>query len=218
MARESSGELVARLRDCEERHRLLQACVKDYAFLHLDPRGIITTWNEGARRMLGYAAEEAVGEPTALTFTAEDRRARKHEAELRQARETGSASDDNWVVRKDGSRFWASGFTTALSDDQGGLRGYLKIFRDRTEQHEAEQALHRAKDELERRVAERSEELRQSQQRALQAERLAAIGQVIAALAHESGNALQRAQASLERLRWRLADRPDCLALIEEMQ
>jgi signal transduction histidine kinase len=60
--------------------------------------------------------------------------------------------------------------------------------------------------------------LKQAQQRALQAERLAAIGQMVAGLAHESRNALQRSQACLEMLALAVRDRPDALALIDRLQ
>ena len=55
-------------------------------------------------------------------------------------------------------------------------------------------------------------------ERALQAERLAAIGRMVVGLAHESGNALQRTQAALERLARRVKDRPEALALIADIQ
>ena len=51
-------------------------------------------------------------------------------------------------------------------------------------------------------------ELKAAQERALQSERLAAIGQMCAGLAHESRNALQRSQACLEMLALKLEDRP----------
>lgn len=60
--------------------------------------------------------------------------------------------------------------------------------------------------------------LKQAQRRALQAERLAAIGQMITGLAHESRNALQRSQACLEMLAYRLEDRPDTLDLAAGIQ
>ena len=60
--------------------------------------------------------------------------------------------------------------------------------------------------------------LKQAQERALQAERLAAIGQVVAGLAHESRNALQRSQACLEMLALTVRDRPEALDLIERLQ
>jgi PAS domain S-box-containing protein len=61
-------------------------------------------------------------------------------------------------------------------------------------------------------------ELKAAQERALNAERMAAIGQMCAGLAHESRNALQRSQACLEMLALKLVDRPDTLGLIGRVQ
>lgn len=79
-------------------------------------------------------------------------------------------------------------------------------------------------DELRKRLGALAEQrrsaegLRLAQQRALQAERLAAIGQVFTGLAHESRNALQRSQACLEMLARRVKDRPEALELIGRIQ
>src|SRR5207248_11667219 len=72
-----------------------------------------------------------------------------------------------------------------------------------------EEELRRARDELGKRVEERTAELRQ-------AERLAAIGQTVAALAHESRNTIQRGQTYLERLSWRLQGQAEALELLGE--
>ena len=61
-------------------------------------------------------------------------------------------------------------------------------------------------------------ELKAAQERALRSERMAAIGQMCAGLAHESRNALQRSQACLEMLALRLDDRPQALNLIVRIQ
>ncbi len=61
-------------------------------------------------------------------------------------------------------------------------------------------------------------DLKEAQTRALQAERLAAIGQMVTGLAHESRNALQRSQACLEMLAYRLEDRPEALELASGIQ
>jgi signal transduction histidine kinase len=53
--------------------------------------------------------------------------------------------------------------------------------------------------------------------RALQAERLAAMGQMMRGLTHESRNALQRSQACLEMLALKLKDRPEAAGLIERI-
>src|SRR5205085_10893599 len=58
----------------------------------------------------------------------------------------------------------------------------------------------------------------EARERLLQAERLAAIGETVAGLAHESRNAFQRSQAALERLNLRLAGRPEEQALAAEIQ
>lgn len=61
-------------------------------------------------------------------------------------------------------------------------------------------------------------QLADAEVRLLQAERLAAIGQMVTGLAHESGNALQRSQACLQILANRLRDRPDLVDLVDRIQ
>ena len=60
--------------------------------------------------------------------------------------------------------------------------------------------------------------LKEAQKRALQAERLAAIGQMAAGLAHEGRNALQNSQICLELLTRQLGDRPEALELVAGIQ
>ena len=55
-----------------EYRRLVQA-VTDYAIYMLSPAGIISSWNAGAQRIKGYAAEEVIGRHYSLFFTDEDR-------------------------------------------------------------------------------------------------------------------------------------------------
>jgi signal transduction histidine kinase len=61
-------------------------------------------------------------------------------------------------------------------------------------------------------------ELREAQRQLLQAERLAAIGQMAAGMAHEGRNALQRIQACLSLLTMRLREQPECLDLLGRLQ
>jgi PAS domain S-box-containing protein len=74
-------------------------------------------------------------------FTSEDTSLGHSTVEIAQAVQEGRASDDGWLVRKDGSRFLASGVLTALTDTS--VRGFVKVLRDVTEQKAAreEQAL-----------------------------------------------------------------------------
>jgi signal transduction histidine kinase len=87
-------------------------------------------------------------------FTPEDRAAGEPEREAAAARRAGRAEDERWHVRKDGSRFWASGVLTAMDDG-----GFVKICRDLTDRKRAEDALRDAHDTLEAQVAKRTAEL-----------------------------------------------------------
>ena len=128
------------LRRSEERYRLLVDGVEEYAMLMTDQDGCITTWNAGAKKLFGRTDEEAIGQPLAVLFTEEDRAAGVSDREMAVARKDGTASDDRWQARKDGTRFWASGVLTALRDAAGNVRGFAKILRDNTDRQAAEAA------------------------------------------------------------------------------
>jgi len=125
----------------EERFRLLVEGVEDYAIFMLDPEGHVATWNEGAKRINGYTAEEIVGKHFSVFYTQEDVESGHAEEELRVVAEEGRYEEEGVRVRKDGSEFWASMLVTALRDEEGNLRGFSKIVRDITERKEAEQTL-----------------------------------------------------------------------------
>jgi PAS domain S-box-containing protein len=122
-------------------YRLLVEAVVDYAIYLLDPEGRVSSWNTGAQRIKGYAAEEVIGRPFSIFFTEEDRRLRVPEAAVDVARRDGRFESEGWRVRKDGTRFWALAVLDAVRDDAGQLVGFAKITRDITARHEAEQAL-----------------------------------------------------------------------------
>ena len=133
--------------------RFLEQGVKDFAIFLMDPDGHILVWNKGAEAIIGYTEAEALGEHSALIFTPEDVEAGEPQKELATAQRDGRAEDERWHVRKDGSRFWASGVLMALTDESGHLRGFCKILRDLTERHRAEQE-RRAAAEKDRRIAQ----------------------------------------------------------------
>jgi PAS domain S-box-containing protein len=132
---------LAELGASEERYRLLVESAEDYAIFMVDTDGRVLDWNMGAQRIFGYRESEIVGELGSMLFTPEDVRSGVPERELRKAREEGRAVDERRHVRKDGSKFWASGFVRPMRDDFGNLRGFAKVARDITERKRAEEAL-----------------------------------------------------------------------------
>jgi len=117
---------------------ILQSAV-DYAILSLDLDGRITSWNEGANRILGWPCEEALGQPVSMIFTEEDRLAGVPQREMAAALDKGVGDDERWHLRKDKSQFFASGRMMALKSDDGSVEGFLKILRDRTDHREIEE-------------------------------------------------------------------------------
>ncbi len=127
-----------RLRESEERFRLLLEGVEDYAIYMLDPEGRVTSWNVGAERITGYAAAEIIGQSFERFYPRQDVAAGKPAQELRLALLQRRVEDQGWRLRKDGSRFWADVVVTSLTDPEGRLRGFAKVVRDLSERKRME--------------------------------------------------------------------------------
>jgi PAS domain S-box-containing protein len=122
-------------------YRILVETVRDYAIFHLDPQGHIITWNAGARRLKGYEKKDIIGQHFSVFYPPEDIASGKPAHELVVAEAEGRFEDEDWRVRKDGSRFWANVIITALRNEEGKLIGFAKVTRDLTERRRAEEAL-----------------------------------------------------------------------------
>jgi PAS domain S-box-containing protein len=157
-AERTANEAFAReaaLRQEEQRFRLFIHAVKDYAIFTLDTQGRVSSWNEGAARLLGYEVAEVTGRHFSCFFPSEDNAARKPEAELELAGREGRLENEGWRVRKDGSQFWANVVLTAIRNTAGDLIGFAKITRDFTDRMKAQEDLRRANTELMKEVMER---------------------------------------------------------------
>ncbi|MDF1504804.1 ATP-binding protein [Roseisolibacter sp. H3M3-2] len=125
--------------DVEMLHRLLVETVQDYAMFVLDPDGRVLTWNPGAARIKGYAADEIVGRHFSSFYPEEKVREGFPQHELEVAARVGRFEDEGWRVRKDGTRFWANVVITALRGEDGRLLGFSKVTRDLSERRAAEE-------------------------------------------------------------------------------
>ena len=130
---------VEALRVSEERFRLLVENVRDCALFPVDVEGKISDWSPGAERIFGYSASEVLGRSAFELFPAEQETKDILHSDLDKAAQHGGASADAWMVRKDGSRFFARWVTNAIRDEAGQLIGYTKVLRDETERRRREE-------------------------------------------------------------------------------
>ena len=136
------------VRIAEDRFRIMVESVKDFAIFSTDPEGLINSWNTGAERMFGYMESEIIGLPFSTIFTPEDRASGVPERELSKADETGRGVDERWHLRKDSSRFFASGMVTPIKDQAGQITGFVKVARDITERKQSEEKLRESEEKF----------------------------------------------------------------------
>jgi PAS domain S-box-containing protein len=160
------------LRAVQERFRLLVETVRDYAIIALDADGYVVSWNAGAERISGYAAEEILGRHLSVFYPPEQIEAGEVRRTLEATRREGACELEGWRLRRDGSRYWGHSVLTLLRDDDGRPAGFAAITRDLTDRRAAEEALRRSE-----------EQLRHSQ-------KMEAVGRLAGGIAHDFNNLL----------------------------
>jgi PAS domain S-box-containing protein len=175
-------EQTKRLRESEERFRMLVQGVRDYAIYMLDPEGRVTNWNAGAALIKGYKEEEIVGQHFSRFYTEEDRAAGVPAHALKTALAEGKYESEAWRVRKDGTRFRAGVLIDPIYGEDGSLIGFAKITRDLTERWKTQQEVQAAREAL------------------AQAQKMEAIGRLTGGVAHDFNNLLTVIRASADLL------------------
>ncbi|GAJ11720.1 unnamed protein product, partial [marine sediment metagenome] len=133
----------------------------------LDLEGRTTFVNPAAAEMIGWKAEDLIGkrQHAVLHHSKPDGTPYpREECPIYAAFKDGKVHrvDSEVFWRKDGTSFPVAYVSTPIRDERGDLAGAVVTFSDITERKQAEEALRKAHDELELRVAERTEELSQA--------------------------------------------------------
>ena len=118
--------------------------IRDYAIFMMDAERRVVGWNAGAERILGYTADEILQTTADVVFVPEDRANGIPAAEQAAAARDGAAQDERWHIRKDGSRFYASGVLSRVLEADGRLIGFVKVMQDFTERRRTAEALARS--------------------------------------------------------------------------
>ena len=162
------------------------------AIVTIDQRGKVLHVNRAFEKLFGYAPEEVIGNNISMLMPEPDRSG--HDGYLHRYSETGKAAIIGVGRQVLGQRKNGSLMPVDLAVSEvkiGDQTLYAGIMRDMTERKQTEADLH------------------MTQQKLIQSERLAAIGQMVTGLAHESRNALQRSRACLDMLSLDLESAPE---------
>lgn len=161
-----------------ERTSALLAAIVDFsddAIVSKSLDGVITSWNKGAERLFGYAAEEVIGRNIALVVPHD----RQHEESTILERLRRGERVDHFEtarVRKDGTMFDVSLTISPVKDAAGNVTGASKVARDITQRKQAEKALKES--ELSARLLQVQDEERRRIARELHD----GVGQLLAAM------------------------------------
>jgi PAS domain S-box-containing protein len=142
-----------------EQYRVILENIDEHAIYTLDASGRVTGWGTGAQKLLGYAAEEVLGQHYSIFATLEDRDGGAPERELAETAAKGRCCTDSWRLRRDGTLVWTSGVISAVKDECGALVGFVRVARDRTEEKMFADAREQVAADLEHSVAERTRQL-----------------------------------------------------------
>jgi PAS domain S-box-containing protein len=177
----------------EQATRLLAAVVESShdAIVSKNLDGIITSWNTGAQRLFGYAAEEAVGQNITLIIPP-DRRDEERAIVEQLTRDERVDHFETVRMRKDGSLLDVALTISPMKDAAGRIVGASKLARDITERKRAEEALRQAQADL------------------AHMSRVTTMGELTASLAHEIRQPISAAVTNAKScLRWLGRDEPD---------
>jgi formate hydrogenlyase transcriptional activator len=124
---------------------LIPSWVQDYALYLLDIEGNVAAWYGGAERIYGYRCDEVIGQHVSLLYPGEKSLRSKLQEHFNRAERLGHVGNEEWSLRKDGSRFWANVIMTALKDERGDLQGFAAVARDFSDRHKRDEKLRRAR-------------------------------------------------------------------------
>lgn len=181
-------EAETALRESEQNVRMLLTGLRDYAIYMLDIEGHVRSWNAGAEQIKGYSADEIVGQHFRTFYTDEDRAQNVPEHALTTAMREGKYEAESWLVRKDGTRFYANELIETIRDEANELAGFAKITRDITAQHDAQVELDETREQL------------------AQAQKMEALGQLTGGIAHDFNNLLMIVSGYAQILQRRLSE------------
>jgi PAS domain S-box-containing protein len=183
------NEKAREIRENAEKLRIIFDSSPD-AITVLDLNGKIIDCNQAKVHMHGFLSkDELIGKNLLELVSPKDRQ--NALLCMREIVKTGSSKDIEYAfLAKNGKEFPVECASGLLKDAAGNPVGYISITKDITEKKLLQNKLRKYSEKLERLVAKRTEQLKQTQAKLLKAEKLAVIGELAGMLGHDLRNPL----------------------------
>jgi PAS domain S-box-containing protein len=152
LERDQLGRQVAQtslaLESSRRLFQILMDGITDYAIFVLDTSGRVASWNDAAKQIVGYTAQEIVGQHFGIFYRPDERRTGEPSRALEIALQQGKHEVEGWRIKKNGTLLFVTGSITSIRDKSGNLVGFANILRDATERRDAQEKLVEAREQL----------------------------------------------------------------------
>ena len=129
------------LRTSEDRFGLVAESIQEYGVVMLDSEAKVASWNAGAARMFGYQVNEVLGQSYTIFYSPSVIESGGPRRFLDETLASGNAMKEEWLVRKNRSRFWGHVGITVLRDETGHLQGFATVMGDLSKRKQEEDVI-----------------------------------------------------------------------------
>src|SRR3954466_5142532 len=112
--------------------KLFLQAVEEYAFIMLNPQGLVQWCNNATYAITGFSNDELSNQSFSIFYTDDDKKRKRGDHELSETLKAGKFSLDSWKLKKDGSKYWSFMSLSPVYNEQHEHLGFAVVLKDIT--------------------------------------------------------------------------------------